>query len=110
MFKNQRLKYVLPFILSLIMLGIKLTLASDDDDDDDGVVGLIAELLFDLGVGMCVGICQKNPTCRAWLGLVALIIVLVTLIGWCADDCKSDCCTARDIRRGATVWAGSKLA
>ena len=105
MFKNQRLKYVLPFILSLLLLGIKLARASDDDDDDDGFIGLIAEVLFDLGIGICVGICQKNPTCRAWLGLVTLIIVFVTLI----DGCKKDCCTARDIRRGATVWAGSKL-
>ena len=95
----------------IIMFGFfAVAKARNDDDDDDDDDEMFAEVLFDIMIGVFIEACNQNDMCRTISNMVAISLIIITLVVWCATGaciCKSP--SRRDIRRGATIYGGMRM-
>ena len=110
MFKSARFKYALSIILGICLFGIKFARAAEDDSDSDSE-NILGEIIFDLIMGVGIGVCQENPTCNAWLMVITFIAAIITFIIWCTAGCNPDSCSCgrKDVRRGLTIYGGTSI-
>jgi len=102
--KTTRFQYTFALLLTVLLLSIKFARA--DDDDDDNVLG---EIVVDLIVGAAVGMCQENAVCNYYLSIITFVIIIITIIGWCAAGCRPCEYSSKDFRRGGTAYIGSRI-
>ena len=78
----------------------------------------IVEIIIDFCAGFLLGMCQTNETCSAALGIVISVSVVCILMilfvefaitGKC-NSCRNFKITRRDIKRGGTMWLGTRFA
>lgn len=94
----------------IIMFGFFAVAKARNDDDDDDDDEMFAEVLFDIMIGVFIEACNQNDTCRTISNMVAISLIIITLVVWCATGaciCKSP--SRRDIRRGATIYGGMRM-
>jgi len=85
--------------------------------EDIGSGSEIWEIVFDLCNGFLLGMCQTNEICSPLLGIVISFIVVSILVllsvefavtGKC-NSCRNFKITGRDVKRGGTMWIGSRF-
>ena len=57
-----------------------------EDDDDE----ILSELLTDLMVGVAVSACETNAMCSAFMTIVTIAFIIISLIGFCINGCRCD--------------------
>ena len=93
-------------LCTLILIITFSTAFCYDDDDDD----IISEIVFDLLAGVMIEECGKYQTCKMFMTIVSLTILLAGLFA-CLITGKCQCRTLsdREIRRIGTTYAGMRL-
>ena len=89
----------------LIMMLIILQPVFGEEEEDGSIIG---EIVVDLMVGAFIAVCETSATCNSFMNIVAALFVVVFLIGCCVNGPGE--CRTKDVRRGATVYAGYRLA
>ena len=85
MFSKQTLTKIFFFFTIVLFILPKLIRAEDDDDDD-----IIGEIIVDLIAGAAVAACETNAICSAFMTIVAIAFITLSLIGFCINGCKCD--------------------
>lgn len=102
MFSKQTLTKIFFFFTIALVILPKFIRAEDDDD-------LLGELLTDLMVGVAVSACETNAMCSAFMTIVSVAVIIISLIGCCINGCKCDDeyrPTGRSFRRAGTGAIG----
>ena len=84
MFSKQTLAKIFFFFTIALVILPKFIRAEDDDDD------LLGELLTDLMVGVAVSACETNAMCSAFMTIVSITVIIISLIGCCINGCRCD--------------------
>lgn len=103
MFSKQTLTKIFFFFTIALVILPKFIRAEDDDDD------LLGELLTDLMVGVAVSACETNAMCSAFMTIVSITVIIISLIGCCINGCRCDdeySPSGRTFRRAGTGAIG----
>lgn len=84
MFSKQTLTKIFFFFTIALAILPKFIRAEDDDDD------LLGEVLTDIMVGVAVASCETNALCSAFMTIIAIVAITITLIGCCINGCRCD--------------------
>ena len=89
------------FVFASLIVGAK---AESDDEDD-----IVGEILFDLMTGFVLEMCTESATCGSFLTIIGVATILFGIVMTCVTgECFFECPTSRQVRRGATVYAGMR--
>ena len=84
MFSKQTLTKIFFFFTIALVILPKFIRAEDDDDE------ILGELLTDLMVGVAVSACETNAMCSAFMTIVTIAVIIISLIGFCINGCRCD--------------------
>lgn len=85
MFSKQTLAKIFFFFTIVLAILPKFIRAEDDDDDD-----ILGEILTDLMVGVAVASCETNALCSAFMTIVSIAFIIISLICCCINGCRCD--------------------
>ena len=103
MFSKQTLTKIFFFFTIALVILPKFIRAEDDDDE------ILGELLTDLMVGVAVSACETNAMCNAFMTIVTIAFIIISLIGFCINGCRCDdeyTPTRKSFRRAGTSAIG----
>ena len=93
-------------VIFLIIMFSMFTAARADSDDDDDILG---EIVIDIMTGIFLEMCSESATCSSLLMISMMALLLTVVILSCiTGECLFKLPTSRDVRRGATVYAGMR--
>ena len=84
MFSKQTLAKIFFFFTIVLAIMPKFIRAEDDDDD------ILGQIVVDLMVGIAVAVCETNATCSAFMTIVAIAFIIISLICCCINGCRCD--------------------
>ena len=84
MFSKQTLSKIFFFFTIVLFILPKFIRAEEDDDD------LLGEIIVDLMVGVAVSACETNAMCSAFMTIMTIAIIIISLIGCCINGCRCD--------------------
>ena len=93
-------------VIFLIIMFSMFTAARADSDDDDDILG---EIVIDIMTGIFLEMCSESATCSSLLMITMMALLLIIVILSCiTGECLCELPTSRQVRRGATVYAGMR--
>ena len=93
-------------VIFLIIMFSMFTVAKAESDDDDDILG---EIVIDIMTGIFLEMCSESATCSSLLMITMMALLLTIVILSCiTGECLFKLPTSRDVRRGATVYAGMR--
>ena len=93
--------------LALLVLAITFSTGLCSDDEDDNIIG---EIIIDVISGILIEECGKYQTCRMFLSIITITMLLTILMAWIiTGECRCRPLTGRALRRVGTTYAGMRL-
>ena len=68
-------------VFNLLIIFSLFTLVISEDDS-------ITEIIIDISIGSAIAICEEYTTCRFYMALISLIILILLTIIWIIDGCN----------------------